>query len=340
MKRIRRILAAVFVGACLFICGCATAPVSRIPSDKILLQNVCDARGVSWFWDDISQRVVLNYQGRTAKALAGSTVVAVNSHYVTLSAPVEWHKGSIIVPPDFKQKVVDTLIKKAEYVIKKEYTIVLDPGHGGRDPGAIGTSGLLEKTINLDIAKRLKANLEKKGMKVTMTRDSDVYIPLEERVEHTHKAKADLFISIHANASYSRRVKGFEVYYLSERDAQEQRVLYCTQDNNTVFDRFSMKKNSQVLDKIILDMMYDYKQDASRQLAGNIARRVSSDADLRNRGSHEAEFTVLKNTVIPAVLVEVGFLSNRAEEEKLKSNEYRQKIADSLARSVLGDASQ
>lgn len=318
------------------IAGCATAPRRAVvPSGPENLVSLCERHSFHCDVDPYTQTVTVTSNRDKAVALVGSPVVMVKGRVVHLSSPVVRSRNAIALPPDFKSKVVDELVREISHAIQKFKTVVVDAGHGGKDPGAIGVSGSYEKDIALDIARRLKRRLEDKGVKVIMTRDSDEFITLQERTEIASRAKADLFVSIHANSSPSRSARGMEIYYLRYLKAGERNEPQIHTNRRHLFRSMEMVKDSPDLEDILLDMLYDYKQAESRELAdyvvGNVARMVPVD----NRGSKSAGFFVLKNTLIPAILVETGFLSNRQDEAQLLDNGYRQKLADAIAETIL-----
>lgn len=318
------------------LAGCAAVPVqTTLPAESLLLKDMCTRYGIEWQWDSVSQIVTLESEGKTAKAMVGSDLIVVEGEQINLSAPLKRDKGMVMVPADFKWKVVDRLIKKVEYVVQKFQTIIIDAGHGGKDPGTSGRSGLKEKTVVLDIALKLRNILRDKGIKVIMTRDTDEFIALEDRAKIANKSNADLFISIHANYSRTRSVRGMEVYYLRNLDDITRRDTQLSTNYKEALGRLAMKKGDATLDRILLDLMYENKQIESRKIAKYVTKNTSDDINSVDRGSKMAGFSVLKNTLIPAVLVEVGFLSNKSEEDLLSTSSYREQVAESLAKSIL-----
>lgn len=323
---------AILAVSLLVLHGCATAPVS-VPLEETVLKDVCRNYDVEWQWDSISQVIALTRKGLKAKAMVGSDLVILGDEKIKLSSPLKMQKGTVIVPADFKRKVIDRLTQKFDYTIKKFRVVIIDPGHGGQDPGAIGKNGLKEKNVVLDIAKRLKDSLEEKGIDVIMTRTDDQFVPLEERSAIAARSKADLFISIHANASRARAAHGFEVFYLRDVDDNDAEVV---KNYKILFNRLAMQKNNSVLEGILSSMISTYKRAESDRLAEYITKNTAETINSHNRGTKSARYVVLRNTLIPAILVEVGFLSNRQEEGLLKESSYREKIADSLAEGLIG----
>lgn len=220
----------------------------------------------------------------------------------------------------------------------KVKTIAIDAGHGGKDPGAIGKSGLKEKTVTLDIAKRLAVMVkERLGCNVIMTRDKDVYVDLDARPAIAKTKDADLFVSIHVNANRKRKARGIETYIQSFRASDRDAMATAAFENAT-----STKTLGQLdteLGKILKGLSNQNKEDESVELAGYVQQAlVSSVRPVKGRvvnlGVKRAFFYVLVNTNMPSILAEVGFISNPEEEKLLKTDAYRQKLAESLFEGV------
>ncbi|MBZ0165687.1 MAG: N-acetylmuramoyl-L-alanine amidase, partial [Candidatus Omnitrophica bacterium] len=211
----------------------------------------------------------------------------------------------------------------------------LDAGHGGKDPGTIGYAKTPEKEIVLDITNRLKRMLEEQGIKVHMTRTNDTFISLQERSEFASRTKADAFVSIHANASPKRSVQGVEVFALRNLSPAEKEDPKRKANRKLMLNHLAVSKSDPNMDIIVDELMYDHKQGESFQLAKSIGEDMARSLKIRHRGTKTAGFYVLRNTLIPAVLVEVGFLSNPKEERLLKSSRYREQVARSIARSLI-----
>ena len=316
------------------ISGCATTVTTHPPKEVTDLKELCERNNVTWQWDSVSEVVTLNRGGVKAKALIGSNTVVMDEEQIVLSAPLKRRKGAVIVPPDFKRKVIDRLEERRDFTYRKFKRIILDAGHGGKDPGATGRSGVKEKNVVLDITKRLKRKLEDKGFEVIMTRNSDKFISLEERTRIAARAKGDLFMSIHANANRSRSITGAEVYYPRESAPSLKSDDDYEKNCKIYFNKISIDKNIPVVERILTDMLSHHKQFESQQLAQYLSRNTLEDNETKSRGSKTAGFYVIKNTFMPAVLVEVGYLTNKNEEGLLKTNSYRQKIAEMLAKGI------
>lgn len=319
--------------AAVLISGCATAPPTP-RTGETSLKDLCERYSVQLEWDSVSQVVTLSSGDQKARALVGSDVVLVGPDRITLSGTIRRTRDAIFVPQDFEAKVFQKFKKETGFDLKKFGLIVVDAGHGGKDPGARGKTGVKEKHIVLDIAKRLKRNLTQYGFDVVMTRETDEFITLEKRTEIATRVQADLFVSIHANANQSRNIDGFEVYYMGEFLTKDKKEDQRQKNTGALFSRLKMRQDLPELDKIVADMLYDHKQYESRALAGRLARDVSKFTGTQDRGERAARFFVLRNTLIPAVLVEVGYLSNAREEKLLQSDDHRQKLADGIAESI------
>ncbi len=215
--------------------------------------------------------------------------------------------------------------------------VVIDPGHGGKDPGAIGPNGLYEKDVVLDVAKKLKRILkERYNMEVILTRDKDIFIPLEERTAIANSKKADLFISIHVNAHTRRFVRGIETYILNWTD-DEEAMRVAARENAISFKK--MKKIQDDLQIILHDLARNNKRDESMRLAHNVQSSIvdTLKGDYReiiDLGVKGALFYVLVGAEMPSILAEISFISNREEEKRLSEDGYRNKIAEAIAKGV------
>lgn len=214
--------------------------------------------------------------------------------------------------------------------------IVIDPGHGGHDPGAIGKRGLEEKEVVLDIAKKLK-NMIKNDMniEVILTRDSDTFIPLDERTAIANTKEADLFLSIHANASPNPNARGIETYFLNYTTDDEANRVAARENKISLKRQKEIQKAFQTdLEKIQGDLERDIKRDESLRFAhmvqNSMIDNLHSSYNVTNHGVKHALFYVLVGAKMPSILAEISFISNHEEERRLNSSIYRQKIAESL----------
>jgi len=208
--------------------------------------------------------------------------------------------------------------------------IVIDAGHGGHDTGTIGPTGLMEKDLCLDVALRLGKLIQQKlpGTDIVYTRSDDTFIPLEERTNIANEAKADLFVSIHANSSPDHGARGVETYYLNLKGSPE--AMEVAARENAASDH-----GVHDLQDLVKQITRTEKIDESRELAEDIqdslSRRVQKTAKpVRNRGVRKAPFVVLIGADMPSILTEISFLSNPADEALLKKPEHRQRIAEGV----------
>lgn len=212
--------------------------------------------------------------------------------------------------------------------------IVLDPGHGGHDPGAIGRGGLKEKDVTLKLGRLLRDNLRSKlGSKIIMTRDTDVFIPLEERTAIANREDADLFVSIHINSSPRRAASGVETYMLNLSRDEESRRL-AARENAT------SKKAVSDLEFILNDLIKTAKTNDSVRLAslvqGNLVKKLNDRfGGVKGNGVKGAPFYVLVGTRMPSILVEVSFISNPMEEKRLQDDKYLHEVIEGISAGLM-----
>ena len=237
-------------------------------------------------------------------------------------------------PFDFRKQTINSniVLKFFPLPVKVIKTVILDPGHGGVDPGAVGRKHLQEKEVNLGIAKALKKKLENFGLKVILTRSDDRFVALSERTRFTNEQKADLFISIHCNSSNdSRKANGFETYFLSEAKTDWERAVLARENGSLQYETGDVDSLTQNdISLILADLSQNENLKESYALALEIQTAgvdILKDVD---RGVKQAGFYVLRTSFMPSVLVECGFLSNSAEEKKLNTGKYRESIAQAI----------
>lgn len=212
-------------------------------------------------------------------------------------------------------------------------TIVLDPGHGGKDPGARGRRGTEEKDITLKVALQLRDLLSKQpGVRVLMTRDQDVFVELEERAKFANRHEADLFVSIHVNSHPSRSVKGIEIYHFGE--AKDQRALeVAARENGT-----PISSTGVGWEYLVADLLTTKKIEESLELAWttkeSLVTHMNSHYTVTDHGVKTAPFYVLRYTSMPSILAEIAYISNPSEEELLRKNAFVRDVADSLLNGV------
>jgi N-acetylmuramoyl-L-alanine amidase len=212
--------------------------------------------------------------------------------------------------------------------------IVIDAGHGGHDTGTIGPHGLMEKDLCLDVALRLGHLIEQKlpGAEVVYTRKDDTFIPLEERTAIANEAKADLFISIHANSSHDHEARGIETYYLNFATSEES-LEVATRENSL------SQEGLHDLQDIVKKIARNEKIEESKEFANDVQDSLSHRMQLvsqneRNRGVKKAPFVVLIGANMPSILSEISFISNPSDEKLLRKGDQRQRVADGLYRGI------
>jgi N-acetylmuramoyl-L-alanine amidase len=214
--------------------------------------------------------------------------------------------------------------------------IVIDAGHGGHDTGTIGPTGLMEKDLCLDVALRLGKLIQQKlpGADVVYTRPDDTFIPLEERTRIANEAKADLFISIHANSSHDMQARGIETYYLNLKGSAEAMEV-AARENASSSD--GIHDLEDIVKRIARTEKIDESREFAQDVQDSLAKSVQKSAKLvRNRGVRKAPFVVLIGADMPSILTEISFLSNPADEKMLKQPEHRQRVAEGIYLGVAG----
>lgn len=335
-----------------FLAGCATAPSHRpaeLPIEKLYINNityyplasVCEHFRIDWDYDSFGRQISLKKGDTEVKLLIDSQVALANGSPLDIGQPVIICNGLVAIPSKFKEMVIDrfycpVLPKEVPgHTFRAIKRIVVDAGHGGHDPGAIGRTGLREKDVNLDIARRLSNILEAKGIDVVMTRSADKFLTLEQRSEIANRANADFFVSVHSNAARSSILSGFEVYYVTDKINDTERAFKTARSADLNIEPGSFYKNSLDLKAALWDMLYTRYRGDSIILAQSICEAAGRGMGIKILGVKSAKFYVLKGARIPAVLIEVGFVSNPAEERYLRNGFYRQQIAEAICDGIL-----
>ncbi len=206
--------------------------------------------------------------------------------------------------------------------------VVVDPGHGGKDPGAVGPRGTEEKNINLHLALELAELLRtKQGYEVLLTRMDDTFVPLEARAKLANTYHADLFISLHCNASLASRLSGFEVYFLSEKASDPHADAVARLENAVLALEGKDVPSTTQVETVLRSLVKNANINESSALGSLIERYTTRLISERALGVKQAAFYVLRGAQMPAVLIEVGFLSNPKEEKRLLDSRYRQRLA-------------
>lgn len=220
-------------------------------------------------------------------------------------------------------------------MIPRIIIIAIDPGHGGKDSGAVGYKGTYEKDITLAIARKLKARIDKESnMRAVLTREGDYYISLPQRRINARRANADLFVSIHADANPKSHAHGSSVFTLSEHGATSTTASWLANKENSVdndlMGGIDITSKSKDIKELLLDLSLNATINDSVKLAEHVLKQLSDINHLHKRNVEQAGFAVLKSPDIPSILVETAFLSNPKEEERLRSKNYQNKMADAV----------
>ena len=212
--------------------------------------------------------------------------------------------------------------------------VVIDPGHGGKDPGALGTRGTREKDVNLAAALELARVLRERGdMEVVLTREDDTFVPLADRSAKANDLGADLFVSLHCNAHRNRRENGFEVYSVSET-ASDPAAEELAAAENAALELEGKNPEDEVAKLVLLSMTKNEMINESPQLAVFTQREIAKRAEVDDRGAKQAGFYVLRGTHAPAILIEMAYLSHAKDEAKLGSRRFRRKVAEGVAAGI------
>lgn len=291
------------------------------------------------------KRIYLNLYDEQFIFLTHSVFYTFRNVDYKLVYPLLSHKGKYYLPKEFLVTSLPVLFKDKvnwngkKLIITKPNdntikTIVIDPGHGGKDPGAVGRRlKAQEKDINLAVSLKLKTYLEQElGVNVLMTRSDDRFVSLQERTKFANEHRADLFICVHTNASKDRSSRGVEVYYLSTAKTTEARAVEALE--NSVVELYEGGKEAtrkyDDLALILSDIMQAENLEQSNNLALKIQMNSCAGTKSLDRGIKQANFYVLRGAFMPAVLVEMGFVSNSVEETFLINQQYQERLARTI----------
>jgi N-acetylmuramoyl-L-alanine amidase len=216
-------------------------------------------------------------------------------------------------------------------------TIAIDPGHGGEDPGAIGKKGSREKDIVLSISRKLKAKIEQEpDMRSYLTRDGDYFVPLHTRVNKARRVKADLFVSVHADAFVRPNAKGASVFALSQQGASSTAARWLANKENSadMIGGLNIKTQDHQVAQLLLDMSTSAQIKDSLKLGDAVLKQIGSFAKLHKPHVEQAGFAVLKAPDVPSILIETAFISNPEEEARLNDQDYQEQIAASILQGI------
>ena len=367
-----------FLAVVLFSTGASTEKSVSIVNiygrDYISIDELIKVFSIEHNFDPVFQKGRLYYKSHYMIYKTGySCIIIDNSMVYSEYSVIRW-KGDIFIPVDFAGTLLDNFYnkdvqrKKNRLVVledeqpdkkpaieiiqqKKEKIgfIILDAGHGGKDPGAVGKGGLKEKTITLALAKKVEALLKKKGIniKIKLTRTSDKFIELSERAEIANrelkKGVNGAFVSIHVNASVSNKISGFETYILSQNPTNEEARKTAALENNVVIleNQNLSKKKYDDIDYIEALMITTQIQKESLLLANSVQNNLSKNIkEFKSRGVHKADFFVLRGALMPAVLIEVGFITHPQEIKSLQKDDYQDKLTAGIVDGIINFINQ
>ncbi|MBN2484272.1 MAG: N-acetylmuramoyl-L-alanine amidase [Candidatus Omnitrophica bacterium] len=329
MKRILVICALIFTAGCGTTSTLKTYKEPPAASQFVEIKKFCTQYGMKYSFDTIDDIVRLGSEKHEIRLLLNSLIVYFNGTTFYLDEAPYYKDGKIYVPAGLVE-IISKKTPRRELPIMQIKTIVIDPGHGGKDPGAISRQGLKEKDVNLAVAKILQEELQEMGFTVYLTRSTDVYLSLRQRVQVASIKKADLFISIHANSNKNRKVNGVEVYYLAPKYFDDEaKVVALTENASLDFSgEFSQRTKA-----ILWDLISTENNALSVEYA-NVLVNMFKRLGFKVKQARGAPFYVLKYASVPSVLLETAYLSNYYEEKLLRSAQYRKQISQAVALGV------
>ena len=234
----------------------------------------------------------------------------------------------------YSDKKLEKEFRKEKEKINKKYVVVIDPGHGGKDPGAIGFNGTFEKDINLLFAKIIRSVLSSSKIKVKLTRTNDRYLYLRERINFAEKLKADLFISIHADASKNQKASGFSIFSLSDKASDKEAKKLAQRENNSDFiGGLKIRHSDPFINDNLIKIFQRQTMNESSKIADIVIKNIKK-LSINNRGHRNAGFVVLKSLTTPSILLELGFITNKKEEKLLNDKRYLIKISKIISLSI------
>lgn len=321
--------------------------------------------GVDYHFDVVTQRGSVFYKGHKAVFQPGLSVVLTDGYLYSSSYPVVRVKGEVLIPVASFYGILSHFYKGAVYVqgskafVKKSISnekelpkikhikekirfIVIDAGHGGKDPGALGAGGYYEKTITLAVSNYIADYLQKnlKGVRVVRTRKTDKFIELGKRTEIANKlltkGSNGLFISIHVNASLSSKASGYETYFLSQNASNDEARATAALENNVVVLENKTHSAGDDPDYVEALMLTTQIQNESKMLSESIQTKLKKKLSKSgSRGVKKSDFFVLRGVLMPATLVEIGYITNKTDLKNLKKTSYRKKVAEAVGMGVI-----
>ena len=336
--------------------------IDTIENNKFFsINDFLSSTGSKPYINEKTEKIVFYLDNKKIKITNGITFLSIDDNIYQLSSKVVRQNNEYFVHIDSFINIVNSSLQNlsiisnsSEIIISstaktknvaiknidieknkwKFSTIIIDPGHGGKDPGAVGYRGTLEKDIALDVAKRLEKKISKNmKVKTVLTRDEDIFLKLGERTRIANENNGSLFISIHANAATDRRASGFETFLIGP-NKNEAAVRVAARENSVLeLEGVAGKKltNEDLIQATIAQSAFASK---SEKFAALVQEEIGKRVQGKNRGVKQAGFYVLMGASMPNVLVELGFISNLAEEKKLRSSQYREVLATAIFRAL------
>ncbi len=336
--------------------------IDTIENNKFFsINDFLSSTGSELYINEKTEKIVFYLDNKKIKITNGITFLLIDDNIYQLSSKVVRQNNEYFVHIDSFINIVNSSLQNlsiisnsSEIIISstaktknvaiknidieknkwKFSTIIIDPGHGGKDPGAVGYRGTLEKDIALDVAKRLEKKISKNmKVKTVLTRDEDIFLKLGERTKIANENNGSLFISIHANAATDRRASGFETFLIGP-NKNEAAVRVAARENSVLeLEGVAGKKltNEDLIQATIAQSAFASK---SEKFAALVQEEIGKRVQGKNRGVKQAGFYVLMGASMPNVLVELGFISNLAEEKKLRSSQYREVLATAIFRAL------
>ncbi len=312
-------------------------------TEFVPLLDLADSLDLSARWFYEPAKIELRNNKISVDVMVGSKLVLINKSDIRkMNSSIVFIKGEPYVAATLLTSTLKPYFKKTSSG-KKSFSrskgiIVIDPGHGGHDTGAIGYRGIVEKDLVLDIARRVRTILVRKGYKVRMTRDSDRFIDLIPRADIANSIGALILVSIHGNAASKnkRSITGSETYYLSKAQSASSKRTEKIENlgiKKKISSRWGTLKYKVKL--WLLGRHFKKNREKSKKLAELVQRRLAKITIGKNRGIKTANFSVLRNSYCPSCLIEVGFLTHPTDATYLKRSSYKQKIAGAVAQGVI-----
>lgn len=325
--------------------------------EYIPLVYIAEANNTSWRWNAFERMLRLYKQGHQMRVSPGLPFVELDGTVRKIAGKPFFYQGTLMVPAELsglkwwqKLKVPEKPKVKKEKKVQKPVKpkpvkavdpriidfVIIDPGHGGKDCGAIGPGNLREKDLVLQYSHALARELRKRGIRVSMTRERDFFVTLPDRARMSNESGADLFISVHANSHRNSQSNGFEVFYLSDTMDEDVRMVELLENG---YAAKYAANNSYVMshlnDRRMCKSFLAKQQKEAKRLSSFIEKGVSKTGMIRSRGTKGGRFFVLKWVENPSVLLELGFLSNAGDRRRMLNSSYRQKMIKAIADALM-----